>query len=86
MSAMNVTSSLIKNALLFEKRIFFLALPTYAERLKVFEANHNMNSDEFFEKFQNGELGDDQEWFDWLFEYKAYRHLKEQLKSMESLV
>ena len=86
MAAVNVTSSLIKNALIFENRIFCLALPTYAQRLKEFEMNHDMNSDEFFEKFQNGELGDDQEWFDWLFEYKAYKHLQERLKSMESLV
>lgn len=86
MEATKTNNSLIKNALLFEKEIFCLALPDYAERLKEFERNHSMTSDEFFEKFQNGVLGDDPEWFDWLFQYKAYKHLKERLKSMESLV
>jgi len=86
MEATKTNNSLIKNALLFEKEIFCLALPDYAKRLKVFERKHSMTSDEFFEKFQSGAFGDDPEWFDWLFQYKAYKHLKERLKSMESLV
>ncbi len=80
-----MNNSIIKNALLFEKEIFGLALPIYARRLKEFEKNYGMNSAEFYQKFENGELGDNQEWFDWLFEYKSYRHLKERLEAMESI-
>lgn len=80
-----MNNSIIRNALLFEKEIFGLALPIYAQRLKEFEKNYGMSSTEFYQKFEKGELGDDPEWFDWLFEYKAYRHLKERLEVMESI-
>jgi len=86
MATTKTNNSLIKNAILFEKQIFCLGLSRYAERLKEFEKDHNMNTTEFFTRFKNGELGDNPEWFDWLFEYKAYRHLKDRLKSMESIV
>lgn len=30
-----------------------------------FERQHGMASDEFMERFEQGDLGDDSEWFDW---------------------
>jgi hypothetical protein len=35
-----------------------------------------MKSAEFFKAFTAGKLGDDAEWFDWIFVYEAYNHRK----------
>lgn len=67
----------IKNALQFERDVFGLFLPIYEQKLKNFEKKYKMKSEDFFEKFNKGELGDNEEWFDWLFDYKAWKHLKE---------
>ncbi|MFH1562813.1 MAG: hypothetical protein ABIF11_05285 [Nitrospirota bacterium] len=41
-------------------------LDMYKKRLKDFEANYNLSSKEFVEKFNQGILGDDKVWFEWL--------------------
>ena len=81
--SISINDPLIKNAILFEKDIFFLAQESYVERLKKFEEKYKMSTKEFKKKFQEGKLGDEPEWFDWLFEYKALNHLKEKLRAME---
>ena len=48
------------------RRIYF------AHQCSVFEQEHQMTSDEFMERFESGELGDDIEYFDW---YAAKRGL-----------
>ena len=85
MDSIKIDDTIIRNALLFEKDLFCLGLQSYAGRLKEFEEKHGMSSQEFYKKFQEGELGDNPEWFDWLFEYKAYRHLKERLEAVERI-
>ena len=37
----------------------------YATLCQKFEQKFNLNSDEFMVKFENGDIGDDQEYFDW---------------------
>jgi len=35
------------------------------DEMKPFEKKYKMTSEEFFDKFEKGELGDDRVWFDW---------------------
>jgi len=42
-----------------------------------------MKSDHFIKAFNAGKLGDDEEWFDWLFLYEAYNKVTEQEKIIE---
>jgi len=65
---------------LLRKRLEF-----YEGELKHFEDKHKMSSKEFKEKFDKGELGDDAEWFDWLFTIKVVSHLRERLSALEGV-
>ena len=44
----------------------------YASLCEKFEQKFSLNSNEFMQKFENGDIGDDQEYFDW---YAAKRGL-----------
>lgn len=41
------------------RRDYFLA------ECQRFEETYHMSSDEFMQRFESGELGDDEQWFDW---------------------
>ncbi len=43
-----------------------------------FENKYHMNSHDFYENFQGGKLGDDADWFDWVYLIEAYNKLVEQ--------
>lgn len=47
----------------------------YSIRLKKFEEEYGMSSEEFKSQFDAGVLGDDPQWFDWLFVFEAYREV-----------
>jgi hypothetical protein len=42
------------------------------ERLKKFEETHQMSSEQFYQKFQAGELGDSIDFFEWNTYYEMY--------------
>ena len=44
-----------------------------------------MKSAQFYEKYRTGKLGDDAEWFDWLFVYEAYNKIIKQKQIIEGL-
>ncbi|MBI3814800.1 MAG: hypothetical protein HY279_10115 [Nitrospinae bacterium] len=77
---------LVKESLEFENSIMELSLVEYKRRLKDFEQKYNMKTKSFLEKFNSGELGDDEEWFDWLFVVKAYNHVKNRIDRIAILV
>lgn len=44
-----------------------------------------MKSKEFYKAFTAGKLGDDAEWFDWLFVYEVYSKISRQKKIIEGI-
>ena len=44
-----------------------------------------MKSAEFFKAVKAGKLGDDAEWFDWIFVYEAYNKIIRQKKIIDGL-
>lgn len=66
---------IIKQGISREKNIADLGLKFYLSSLKSFEKKYKMKTKEFLKNFHMGKLGDDQQWFDWLFVYKAYNGL-----------
>ena len=40
-------------------------LDSFAQECAKMESRHGMTSDEFWQRFEAGELGDDAVWFDW---------------------
>ena len=68
-----------------KEKLLTVKAENYLNRLKRFEKKHRMKSDEFFQAFKNGKLGDDAEWFDWIFVYEAYTQTSKQKKIIEGL-
>ena len=79
------TKSLIKSSLNKEENLLNLGLSKWRSRLKKFEKENKISTEAFVKKFNSGQLGDDEKWFEWVFAYKAYNHIKEKLNLMKGI-
>ncbi len=77
--------AIVKSGLAIEENILKMSLDEYKKDLETFEKRHKMSSEEFIQKFESGDLGDDAEWFDFLFAYRAYEHVRKNLKLIEEM-
>lgn len=78
--------SAVRDSIDREKRITEAKLNKYRDRLKQFEEEHGMDTEEFIKKFRAGELGDDEKWFEWKFAYEAHERLMERQRQLEEAV
>jgi len=76
---------ILKSGIVFKKKLLSVKAGNYLKRLKAFENKHKMKSETFLNKFNTGKLGDDEEWFDWLFVYEAYNRITEQKKIIDGM-
>ncbi len=76
---------IVKAGLAIEENILKMCLDEYKSDLECFERKYKMSSEEFIQKFESGDLGDDAEWFDFLFAYRAYEHVRKKLKLIEEI-
>ncbi|MFB2924018.1 hypothetical protein [Aerosakkonema funiforme] len=44
-----------------------------SNRLKAFESQYQMSSDEFYQRFRSGELGDEIDFFEWSVFYEMWK-------------
>jgi len=79
----DVAAPLLKQGLDLEKRMLEFSYNKYRRELEGLEKQHAMPTEEFVTRFNSGILGDNAEWFDWLFAYKALRHVEEKLRAIE---
>jgi hypothetical protein len=56
-------------------------LLTLAKELQEYERQHEMTSQEFFERYQRGELGDDVEFIEWAGTYRIFQRLKHRVET-----
>lgn len=77
---------ILRNSLERELRIIEYSIKKTMERLKSFEEKYNMSSEEFYEKFEKGELGDSQEFMLWASEYEALKVLKKDKEIIERML
>lgn len=56
------------------------ALIAVAKRLNSYETQHQMGSEEFFDRYSRGKLPDDAEFIDWANDYRHYLHLHQELE------
>lgn len=77
--------SLIRSSLSMEAKILELGLLKWKTKLKNLESQYEMSSEEFIDKFNKGELGDDKIWFEWMFAYKAYSNVKSKLQLIRKI-
>ncbi len=71
--------TILKSGLEIEKKLLEQSFQKYQKEIAAFEKKYKMSSKKFLDGFNSGKLGDDEQWFDWLFAYKAYNHAKEKL-------
>lgn len=76
---------IVKSGLAIEENILKMSLGEYKKDLETFERKYKMSSEEFIQKFESRDLGDDAEWFDFLFAHRAYEHVRKKLKLIEEI-
>ncbi len=76
---------LLKSSIGFQKKLFNKKIESYLNRLKAFEKKYGMVSSKFYEEFEKGTLGDDPEWYDWLFVFEAYHKTIQKKLALEEL-
>jgi hypothetical protein len=79
-------SSIIVEALQRERALLRVKARILRSRVEDFEKRFNMKSEEFLEKFELGELGDDEEFFLWWSFLQALRSVDERMKIVESMI
>ena len=76
---------IVKSGIKIEENIIRFSLNTYRRELHSFEKKYKMKTKDFVKKFESGKLDDKPEWFDWLFAYKAYLHVKKRLEAFKGI-
>ncbi len=76
---------ILKSGIALKEKLLAVKAESYLKRLKSYEKRHKMQSTEFFKAFTAGKLGDDAEWFDWIFLYETYNKIIRQKKVIEGL-
>jgi len=76
---------ILRTGLNLQRKLNDIKTEKYFERLIKFEEKYNMKSDKFIREFESGKLGDDSDWFDWLFVWKAWNRSVEKSQIIESL-
>lgn len=64
---------MFKEALKTQRDFAYARFMKFEQECKIFEHTYGMDSDQFLRKFESGELGDEEQWFDW---YAAIRGKK----------
>jgi hypothetical protein len=70
-----------------ENKICDLAIQQLTNKCRVLEEKYKLSSNDFFKLFQEGKMGDEQDFFEWkaLIEgMEEWRHTKEGLKELAS--
>jgi len=63
-----------------------LRLDRYARDLREFEERHRMVSDDFYSRFEAGDLGDSMDFFEWAGLYELHRALQEKVQDLEEVL
>ena len=82
---MTITAE-IKNTLERENKICSSTINFYRRQMKLLEKKYNMTTASFLRKFANGEIGDDQDFFDWYAFYKLLAGWKNTKKALQPLI
>lgn len=75
----NEALPIVKAGLSIEKKRLEFNYKKMKLELQFFEKKFKMPTAKFLEQFNNGALGDDQKWFEWLFAYKSQQHIIQKL-------
>lgn len=60
-------------------------IQSFKRDLEQFEGRYNMPSDVFFSRFEKGELGDKEDYFEWSALFQMYRRAIERLEMLKGV-
>ena len=69
----------VKSSINLKSRVLKSNHEDYKKRLKAFEIKYGISTKQFLKKYNSGQLGDDQKWFDWLFVCEAFSEISREL-------
>jgi hypothetical protein len=76
---------LIESALRSELRILELSLQRTTQRLRAFETQYGLTSDEFERRFNSGEIEESLDFIEWAGEIKTYRLLDAHRQALQGV-
>jgi hypothetical protein len=76
---------ILKSGIALKRKLLTAKADGYVKRLESYEKKHKMKSEAFLKAFNAGNLGDEEEWFDWLFVYEAYNRIVKQKEVIDGL-
>lgn len=74
----------VKDAIHREETLGEFLLERYRSKLDRFEEEHGMSTEAFRERFQQGELGDDEDFFEWMAVSEAVDHWEGKLADLKA--
>ena len=69
-----------------EIRMLQVKLAGFEREMRGFESRHALSSSEFYKKFEGGELGDDEEYFNWWAAVHACEGVKTRIETLRELL
>lgn len=76
-----IKDSICREIILLESKINLVK-----SEIKQFEEKHHLTSSEFMQKFEKGDLGDSQDYFEWWGLIKGLKTLEERLKKAKAVI
>ncbi len=76
---------LIKLAIENEIKIIRHGLDRTRKKLKEFEDKYGMKSEEFYKRYNNGEMGDDMDYIKWAGEYETLQQLEKDYNELKGI-
>ena len=73
----------LSSAIEGELKILKAKLEDFQEEMDRFELKHGLSSKEFYEKFESGELGDDEDYFVWWSAIHAHKSINARLDTLQ---
>ena len=77
------TEDVIASAIKKEKDEGKYILERFQRKLKAFEDKYDIETDDFVEKFESGELDDREDFFEWISVHKGREHWKKKIENLE---
>ncbi len=68
----------------YEKEKTIKEVDMLKEELSRFESTYQMSSEDFFNRFEKGDLGDKEDFFEWSAMYQMYQRSVDRLNILES--
>jgi hypothetical protein len=76
---------LLESAIRSELRLLDLGLARTSQRLRAFEDQYDLSSEDFERRFATGELGESLDYIEWAGEIKTYHLLKAQQETLQKV-